>query len=662
MAALTWRNVDAPDFRGSLDAYRQSSQMLNQALGGASDALGKFDNAQNQGANQQVMLEALKYNDPKAYQDALASGSLTAGVDPRRLSTATIQGLGSRSGDLLNQAVTGQRLQSAQYGQNRTEQLNSATDNAREAIGAMTAAAASGDPAQVAAARQQYGPILAQLQGDQQIGLAKDAQSLQSGFLGNQSKAFNNMTTQRDDAETRAAQAAFTDVLRRSASPDDARSILESQNYDPAVRAKLNNMIQAQFPGTYGSLSSGSGGGIAPSAPGTHGTKAGSAYDATVGFQATPTPISGMTMGQAVDFGEKSLIPATRGRADLGLPPDLGSSAMGPFQITASTMKDLGPKVFGDKWKDTPMTPENQDKLGKELFDQRKGGDLSKTWTSLPDAAPGAYKNKSWDEMRNIIAQGEVGATLDPIPKGATERAVAETTSRFMQNTGMGGAAADIAKNVGDTRPQGQIVNDLTKEGGSFAGADKGLVTEAINRVMQDGQVNAAQAGAILERNPERATWASAIRGYLGGRDTTRNLGGDIRINDAGVQAEIQSQRQGNTVDKMLAQATTGAQVQALQSAQQTFTAAQNQYNAAAARAETQPGLRAQLPRYKAAMDEAQKALELQLESQRTEPNFQARRIARPPTPAEQAKVAAADPQALANAFPRYIPDQLLQD
>ncbi len=40
---ITWRNVDAPNFSGSLAALQQSGQSLTQALSGLSAGLGQFD-------------------------------------------------------------------------------------------------------------------------------------------------------------------------------------------------------------------------------------------------------------------------------------------------------------------------------------------------------------------------------------------------------------------------------------------------------------------------------------------------------------------------------------------------------------------------------------------------------------------------------------------
>ena len=45
MAALTWRNVDAPDTGAALRGYRQFSDLFGSGAAGANRALTDFDNA-----------------------------------------------------------------------------------------------------------------------------------------------------------------------------------------------------------------------------------------------------------------------------------------------------------------------------------------------------------------------------------------------------------------------------------------------------------------------------------------------------------------------------------------------------------------------------------------------------------------------------------------
>ena len=199
-----------------------------------------------------------------------------------------------------------------------------------------------------------------------------------------------------------------------------------------------------------------------------------------------------------------------------------------------------------------------------------------------------------------------------------------------MQNTGQGGAALRLEQNFGSNANPSTIAQELTKEGGAYSGGNSGRVSEAITRVMRDANVNAAQAGEILASSPQESTWLRNLGGLLGGRNQTMNLGSDMRIDDDAVQAEIASHNSGRASDMMQAQTMTGNQVQALTNAESKFQQAQLAYQSALAKSKVQPGLANSLPRLREAVIKAEVAYQDQLASQRSSPELQARRIAKP--------------------------------
>jgi hypothetical protein len=71
-----------------------------------------------------------------------------------------------------------------------------------------------------------------------------------------------------------------------------------------------------------------------------------------------PKPPTQMTLGEAFDFGNNILRPASG---------SLNSSAMGGLQITATNIRDYGKKLFGADWKNVAFTPENQIKLAEAI-------------------------------------------------------------------------------------------------------------------------------------------------------------------------------------------------------------------------------------------------------------------------------------------------------
>jgi hypothetical protein len=140
------------------------------------------------------------------------------------------------------------------------------------------------------------------------------------------------------------------------------------------------------------------------------------AYNVIFGFDKftpPPAPVTEMTMGDVFDYGRKTLIPETRA-AGYGVNTrgeTVGTSAVGAYQITSTTMQDYGRKLFGDDWRSKTFTPEVQDQIAEAIFNDRKHGNLQLTWAGLPMTRPGAYKDMPWEEMRGVIQRFEIGDT-----------------------------------------------------------------------------------------------------------------------------------------------------------------------------------------------------------------------------------------------------------
>ena len=167
---------------------------------------------------------------------------------------------------------------------------------------------------------------------------------------------------------------------------------------------------------------------------GDSGQVGGSAFDVVLGngkFGTPPKPLTSMSIGEAHAFGREVLQPNSRA-AGVGQVngKTLGSSALGAFQITSSTLEEFAPKVLGKSWKDLPFTPENQDKIAEAIFQDSKDGNLVNRWEGLKNvpgaSTPGFFKNKTWPEMRNIIAKVE-SRPLDVPDLSPGETAVAPT-------------------------------------------------------------------------------------------------------------------------------------------------------------------------------------------------------------------------------------------
>ena len=130
MAQITWRNVDAPNFSGSLDGIKTAAYLFGNAGNTLSQGLGDFRQAQQDQAASAVTQNALKFTDPAQYQAALADGSLFNGIDTSQLNARTLNGLSSRTGDLINNALNQESLDYKNYTFGREKTQNAALDAA----------------------------------------------------------------------------------------------------------------------------------------------------------------------------------------------------------------------------------------------------------------------------------------------------------------------------------------------------------------------------------------------------------------------------------------------------------------------------------------------------------------------------------------------------
>lgn len=153
-------------------------------------------------------------------------------------------------------------------------------------------------------------------------------------------------------------------------------------------------------------------------------------------------PLSTMRMGDVQNF-QKQLINKTRGK--IGAGPKKGTGAVGTYQFTYETLQEMAPKVFGVNWRDKPFTADVQEKLAKALYEERKGGDLKKTWAGLPSNRPGQYANVPWEQVRDKIIRVESGGGPRRTPTsggGATPAAAAGEPPIIIPGSGAKGKAS----------------------------------------------------------------------------------------------------------------------------------------------------------------------------------------------------------------------------
>ena len=596
MAQITWRNVDAPNFSGVGDSIRTFSGLLGNAASGLGDALGNFQNAARQEVGNQVMQNALQYQDPTEYRNALASGALFQGVDPSLISNRTLENLDNRAGNLLNQATQQQALDYNTYRTGRMQDLDARGDAASPALRQLALAYQTGDPTAIAQAQQQYGGVLDSLPADQVQEIMGRLQNQGSNAIGQRRDLFNLGTNMRDDADSQAAIGVLSQIVRGAENPNDARILAEaySKQLSPAAQARLQGLLAQQYPGTYGNN--------VTSAPGTAGTRSGSPFDVTYQFQGTSKPITQMSIGEVTNH-QANMISSQ------------GASPVGAYQINKATLEDFAPKVLGENWRNMPLSPENQDKIGEAIFNARKNGNLKDTWAALPDSTVGAYKNRTWDEMKGLIAQAEVGA--DPLAlqraaqgnQAVSNLATGMIGTRVMENNTVGNVP-DYLRTLSDTSTPGEVTNRLLEN--DFKGADRNWVLARVNDIAQRAGVSPAMAATVMQRAqtnvPENMIW----RGLQGLNPFISNEAGNgTRLNDDAVDQMVGALQRGEPLEQSVRNLSTAQAAQNVQLAQQAYDTALAQLQNTQNKISTgQTALTALLPSRQAAVERAQMMLQ----------------------------------------------------
>jgi hypothetical protein len=640
MAQITWRDVTAPDFSSAMTGYQNFSKMLGNSFSGLKSAVGGFDNAKSDMVNKQLQL-ALAQTDAAGLKQAVQAGQLGGMTfnDPsflRRVSQTNLDALGPTAVDARDRAEMSLRQA------HTTDTHQVAWDGAAGQLALIDAATRNNDrgTAEQIASGLNYADLGAgnaskvdeMLRGGARTQVADDKARV--GFTNEQT----------DRADQTAVDAAVSDVRAKAASTDDVRLMLSdpkgpAANLSPRARASLEAQLAGAYPDLFAPITGasaaiagalGGGGGAAPVA-GVAGGAASDPWNIVIGGSQMglqpDKPITDMTLAEAEAYGKNVLIPRTKGNAKLGLPADKGSSAMGAFQIlSASTLGEYAKKLNLDM-NTTKFTPQVQDKIAEQIFNDSKGGNLQSVWTSLKDARPGAYANKSWAEVRGEIAKGESSASTSQLALDSidTQRGMA---ARNMQDS-RHGLNIDFATTMADNRDVTKVADEL--RAGPLVGTHRGFVLTQLNKIMREGKVNAATAGAVLTRNVVGSDEGSGfgrifspekfMRQIRGG---TPNLGGDARLNDKGVAediAKLAQMKDGDFLGQMRARDDRTMAAGSLAAAQAQLQAADAAYRAASMRAVSQPGLRENLPRYKAQLDAAKQAVMLLTQAGQTAQN-----------------------------------------
>lgn len=106
MARLTWQQVSQPSFSDANSSMRLASELISRAAGGLDGAIENFQDARSRRESGDLMASILQNQDPAAMQEALASGSLFAGRDPRYINPSAFDFAAQQRGRLLGEQQT----------------------------------------------------------------------------------------------------------------------------------------------------------------------------------------------------------------------------------------------------------------------------------------------------------------------------------------------------------------------------------------------------------------------------------------------------------------------------------------------------------------------------------------------------------------------------
>lgn len=142
-------------------------------------------------------------------------------------------------------------------------------------------------------------------------------------------------------------------------------------------------------------------------------SRRGDPYDAVYGhgqYAQPPRPVTEMSIGEAHDWGQQVLVPATRGHLP-NQDENTGTSAIGAYQFIGPTLARAAEAVFGADWRSVQFTSENQDRMGEWLFNNSRSSvaALRNEWEGLTaaDAQRIVNQNLPWAQAREIIFNRE---------------------------------------------------------------------------------------------------------------------------------------------------------------------------------------------------------------------------------------------------------------
>lgn len=594
---LTWRNVDAPDFRGTMQGNQIAAQALDRAFSGLSDGLGKFQDWREEQAANAVLSRSLDFTDAQKLREAQASGALFDGIDRSLVGTKAINALDTRAGRLLSDAVAQQGLEtSRQLDPLRIEGAQLNNDRSRQDMAFNEVA----NPLRLDAMRLD----------NTGKGLSNEGASIR-----NRSAQLDYDIASRDD---RAKQEAIPlmEKMRLSGSAEDVRDFFNSDEWkgaSPNARTLVAAEASKLYPGLSGPLQVSSvGAGTTPSGSGsaaiakatvgtgtsTSGSSYGSDFSASIPFKETRDhnykvlskagPLSG-SIEDELDQVMPALASVESSNRDDAVSP---KGAQGRYQLMPATFEEIKQR-YGIKG--TIDNPEaNRQAARAYLKELRvKYGSMDKALAAY-NAGPGNVD--SWLE-------GETNTRKNATSVEDVNRQIESWKNR----SSMGGLAKNYSQLEADDTPAGQLTDKLLE--GTFKGMRREVLLNSINELSRKSGAKPAMAAAMLEQAAQGGGFvARRTPGFAGGYS--------VEPNDNTVDELAKQYKDGTFYNASEQLAKVAKKQEQIQQAQQKVAEAEALYQAARNR----PGLNTD--RYKARRNLAQAALDRALKDVRDDPTL----------------------------------------
>lgn len=565
MARLTWEQVAAPDFRGSIEGIKVASELLGSGFAAARQGIDKFEDNKTASASNAVMLEMLKFQKPEDVQAALAAGTIGGGVNPRYLNKDAMASMAGRANELMEQESGLMKLGQQRQGDKDFDFINS--DENRAIVNAYGSMIRANDGAGAKALLDANPGFRDQVNPDVLNKVIAGGQDLYGQALGSKITG-TNFDNSQDDRETVIAgetiiQKAIGSGLGErfiNSSEGDLEKVYGRRAVDRALAHFRGGAGVAgagadagsgagSFDGIAGGMvGSGGGSGIGIGGRNIHDVILGDQPNGSNSYGFKPSkPVSQMTMGELYDYQRKVMVPTTAAK---GVGKGQGSSAAGAFQIVSKTLASAAPQVLGANWRELPFNAANQEKIAQLLFQQADKKNLHKVWEGLPKAD---YTGKSWAEVRDLITSKESGGTIgngQPQASVADPRrsAVAQemATKHSISENELVPLAVDLQTDWAFTGTADEVARRLTKGGGTFEGEQSNYVLAQIKKVQSKyGIKNPAVAGRLLARGKDGEQSLFGQAGdFLPGAD---GLKSSINWDTIGQYAKVAKDRDGLT-------------------------------------------------------------------------------------------------------------------